>query len=112
MGKFKRTSKLTHFFTLFAPICATRLLSNFAFSYSGKSYISNSFHPQTTLPPRSAVLLTPHRSCRAREKHALPYKGISQTEHDVANHSSQKSRLTLANHCAINGLTLDSVSAF
>lgn len=35
MGKFKRTSKLTHFFNLFAPICAARPLSYSASSYSG-----------------------------------------------------------------------------
>ena len=48
MSKIKRTFKLTHFFTLFAPICAARPLSNFASSYSGKSYPLISFHPQTT----------------------------------------------------------------
>ena len=72
VGNSKRTFKLIHFFTLFAPICAAHPLSNFASSYSGKSYLLNSFHPRTILPPQSAVLLTPRRSCRAREKHALP----------------------------------------
>ena len=64
--------KSSHPCNEFAPICAAHPLSNFASSYSGESYISDYFHPQTIPPPRSAVLLTPHRSCRAREKHALP----------------------------------------
>ena len=71
-GQIYDPIKSNHPCNEFAPICAAHPLSNFASSYSGKSYLLNSFHPRTILPQRSAVLLTPRRSCRAREKRALP----------------------------------------
>ena len=71
-GQIYDPIKSNHPCNEFAPIGAAHPLSNSASSYSGKSYVVNKFHPRTIPPPRSAVLLTPSRSCRAREKHALP----------------------------------------
>ena len=68
----KRPIKSSHPCNEFAPTCVVHPLSNFVSSYSGKNNVVNYLYPQTTPPPRSAVLLTPRRSYRAREKHAPP----------------------------------------
>ena len=67
-----RPIKSSHPCNEFAPIGAAHPLSNFASSYSGKNFVLFFVHPRTIPPPRSAVLLTPRRCYRAREKHALP----------------------------------------